>query len=771
MGTPREPERLATLWRLGLLDAPDNAAFDRLTRLATRTLRVPVSLVSFVTEDRQVFAGAAGLPAALATRRETPLSHSFCQHEVASGEPLVVNDAREHPILCDNPAIADLGVVAYAGIPLRAPDGQVLGSFCVIDFQPRAWTGEDLQILTDLAATAMTEIELRAASREVGRAVERAGRLQTATAALAGALTLDAVTAVTIEQGVAALGAHAGLVALLTADEAMLEIVQAAGYPPHLVEAWRRIPLAAPVPLAEAVRTKAPLWFASLAELAARYPPLAAMVSGFSAVHPLTAIPLLVDERAVGVLGLAFPDARAFDAEDQALMLTLAGQCAQALERARLYEAEHQARIATEAAQGRLTFLAEASTILATSLDYETTLNNVIQLIMPTLADFGFFDVVEPDGQVRRLARAHQDPRRQAVLESTRWVRSERTDINLCALSSGLPGFHPDIDDAWLINMAAGPEHLALLRDLAFRSMITVPLLIRGERLGALTLFYADSGRRHTAGDLALAEELARRAAVAVENAQLYRREREVVQQREQFVSIASHELKTPLTSVFGFMQLLQRQLSQPAPDYERFKRYVDRCQQQLDRLRALVEDLLVASRSRQGRLDLRPELCDLAALAEEVRERCGHMPERTARHCLVLEAPAPVEGTWDRDRLDQVLSNLVSNALKYSPDGGTVLVRVARYGDEAEVVISDAGLGIPADEQASLFQPFVRASTTHEQINGTGLGLYIVRQIVEAHGGTVALESVMGEGTTVTLRLPLVVSNGTSGGTVRAVR
>jgi signal transduction histidine kinase len=228
--------------------------------------------------------------------------------------------------------------------------------------------------------------------------------------------------------------------------------------------------------------------------------------------------------------------------------------------------------------------------------------------------------------------------------------------------------------------------------------------------------------------------------------------------------------LKTPLTSLVGFMQLLQRQLDRPVPDHERFRRYVAQCRQQTDRLRSLVDDLLIASRSQQGRLDLRPERFDLVALAVEIAERCAYMPERTAEHRLVLEAPAPVEGTWDRDRLDQVLTNLVSNALKYSPAGGTVLVRVERRDEEVEVTVGDEGLGISPEEQGALFQPFVRAAATNEQVGGTGLGLYIVRQIVEAHGGSAALESAVGKGTTVTVRLPLAVRGGAADGMAPAV-
>ena len=164
-----------------MLDTPTEEAFDRLTRLAARILDTPVALVSLVDEDRQFFKSCVGLPMPWALQRETSLSHSFCQHAVTSGEPLVIEDAREHPLVRDNLAIPDLGVVAYAGIPLITPDGHPLGSFCVIDAKPRAWTAQEIDILKDLAASVMTEIELRAVAREAERGRrEKAALLESA---------------------------------------------------------------------------------------------------------------------------------------------------------------------------------------------------------------------------------------------------------------------------------------------------------------------------------------------------------------------------------------------------------------------------------------------------------------------------------------------------------------------------------------------------------------------------------------------------------------
>ena len=163
----RDEARLAVLWRTGLLDTPPEEVFDRLTSLVRRLLRAPVALVSLVDADRQFFKSALGLPEPWAARRQTPLSHSFCQHVVATGAPLRVEDARDHSLVCDNLAIPELGVVAYLGMPLATADGQVLGSLCAIDTEPRNWAAEDAAALRDLAALAMSEVSLRGLALEL----------------------------------------------------------------------------------------------------------------------------------------------------------------------------------------------------------------------------------------------------------------------------------------------------------------------------------------------------------------------------------------------------------------------------------------------------------------------------------------------------------------------------------------------------------------------------------------------------------------------------
>jgi GAF domain-containing protein len=157
----RNISRLAALQKTGLLDSPADAAFDRLTRLAAKIIQAPIALVTLVDGDRQFFKSAVGVPEPWKSRRGTPLTHSFCKHVVATARELVVGDARAHPVLCGNMAVKDLGIVAYAGVPLVTSDGHALGSLCVIDSKPREWTDDNLEILRELAAIAMREIEYR----------------------------------------------------------------------------------------------------------------------------------------------------------------------------------------------------------------------------------------------------------------------------------------------------------------------------------------------------------------------------------------------------------------------------------------------------------------------------------------------------------------------------------------------------------------------------------------------------------------------------------
>ena len=348
-------------------------------------------------------------------------------------------------------------------------------------------------------------------------AADRIARLQAVTAALSGALTSAQVAGVVVEQGVAALGARAGSVALLTGDGAELETVRTVGYPEALVRPWRRFPLDARTPLTDAVRSGEPVFLESRDAWRSRYPQIGEIEDDPG--EAWAAIPLLADGRAIGGLALTFPEARAFSNDASTFILTLARQCALALERARLYEAERKRRADLE-------FLSAATRTLSASLDYETTLSGMAGLTVPDLADWCAVDVADAEGAVRRIAVAHVDP---AKVEWARDLQrrypsdpeAPRGVPNV--LRTGRSELYPDISEEMLAAAARDAEQAELLRTVGFRSALIVPLTARGRTLGAITFVTTDeSGRRYGPDDLAFAEELARRAALAVDNARLY---------------------------------------------------------------------------------------------------------------------------------------------------------------------------------------------------------------------------------------------------------
>jgi PAS domain S-box-containing protein len=425
-----------------------------------------------------------------------------------------------------------------------------------------------------------------------------------------------------------------------------------------------------------------------------------------------------------------------------------------AREQAARAEAEAQAA-ARAAEQERLAFLSEASRQLAASLDYEATLTGVARLAVPRFADWCAVDLLEPDGQVRQLAVAHQDPAKEELAREAQRRYPPDPDAPrgiFKVLRTGQPELYPDIPDALLREAARDAEHLALLRAVGFRSAIVVPLVARGRSLGVISFVTMESERRYGAADLALAEELARVCALAIDNALLYRDLQEAVRARDQFLSVASHELRNPVTGLKVTAQLLERTRERGALDGERLERSLTAMSAGTDRLARLTDDLLDVARLRTGRLEMRPRPLDFAGFVREVVER--HRGHLTDRQTLELDVRDGCQLAADPDRLEQVLANLVTNAVKYSPEGGPIRVATRPEGGGVLLEVRDPGIGLPAGAAEAMFEPFGRAENAEaRQIPGLGLGLHICRQIVELHGGRIWAESP-GEGRGTTLRV-----------------
>jgi signal transduction histidine kinase len=420
--------------------------------------------------------------------------------------------------------------------------------------------------------------------------------------------------------------------------------------------------------------------------------------------------------------------------------------------------AEMEKRESEEQARHEAEFLANCSAVLAGSLDVNATLQTLARLTIPHLADWCIIDVVAEDGGIERVATAHAVGAREPLLTELQRAYPPRPDSPQPAarvLRTGQPELLSVVDDDVIAAHMVDQRHAALLRELGLRSHLAVPLVAREKILGVIGLAFSESGRHHGPDELRVARDLATRAALAIDNARLYQQARAAVQVREEFLSVAGHELRTPLTAMQIHLDLAARAVERAPIEADGIadprKRLHD-ADRLLHRLGGLIDQLLDVSRLSEGRLVLDLEDVDMATLARDVIDRLQEQSKRS-KTPLHLTAPATLVGRWDRARLDQVLNNLLSNAMKYGP-GRPVDLEVRLEGTDAVAVVRDRGIGIAHESQARIFAKFERAAP-ERHYGGLGLGLWICREIVEAMQGRIAVESAPGEGAVFTVRLP----------------
>jgi signal transduction histidine kinase len=403
-------------------------------------------------------------------------------------------------------------------------------------------------------------------------------------------------------------------------------------------------------------------------------------------------------------------------------------------------------------------FLAEASSALGALTDVDSALQNVATLAVPDFADWCAVDMADGDGGLRRVAVAHVDPAKVRLAHEIH--RRRPPDPNAPTgvpqiIRSGRSELVADITDPMLVDGIKDPELHAIMRELGLRSYIGVPLTVRGKTLGAITFIAAESGRRYDAADLAAAEDLARRAAVAVENAQLYQAVREADRRKDEFLATLAHELRNPLAPIRNALYLLRSDAT-PAPAREQAREMMER---QLHHLVRLVDDLLDVSRVMRGKVDLRKERVDVAAAAARAVETAQPLID-ARRHTLTVNVPPdPVWVEADPVRLAQVVGNLLTNAGKYTDTGGRLMLTVEDTGGEAVIRVRDTGIGIARDMLSKVFDLFVQAETAADRTQGgLGIGLTLVQRLVELHGGTVQAHSEgPGRGSEFVVRLPLL--------------
>lgn len=481
------------------------------------------------------------------------------------------------------------------------------------------------------------------------------------------------------------------------------------------------------------------------------------------------------DGRVLKVLGYAAP---LLDEEGQ--VIGSVGACLDITERKKAEEAQQ--------------FLAEASMLLASSLEYAATLKSVAYLAVSRVTDWCSIHLLDENEVVRHLVTAHPDPEK---VKLARWFNerysgtlNDRNSISL-VLRSRQPVLLSEITEADIRNYAQDEDAFQFIKDLGFKSAMVVPMLARGRALGVISFISTDSGLSYGLSDLAVAEDLARRVALALDNARLYEeaqksieRQKELDRLKDQFVSIASHELRTPLTSIKGYSQLLERsrtrrrqileqQNRSALEEFEREGRIVTSIIHQANRMERLIGEMLDISRLQSGKFEIKP-VANLN-FVELVRRSIEQQQVGATDRLITLQTGLEnLPLALDEARIEQVINNLLNNALKYSPADTPVLVGIeVRDFDllpdqpltsdspppTAEVIcwVKDQGCGINPQEQGRIFERFYRAHNGENQnIDGLGLGLYISYEIIVRHGGRMWLESTPGMGSTFYFALPL---------------
>jgi PAS domain S-box-containing protein len=399
--------------------------------------------------------------------------------------------------------------------------------------------------------------------------------------------------------------------------------------------------------------------------------------------------------------------------------------------------------------------LDQATVALASSLDVSETLQKAAGSAVPELADWCLVDLVSQTGELGQAAYAHDDPEKEELAQRLgRELLPEFQHGSYHVFMTGKPELHPELGDLEWAGQLLGTGCSGLLRELGVASYLCVAIQFRGRTQGVLNLLRADPAQRYAENDLAVAQELATRIGLAIDNAQLFRDAQEAIRARDEFLQIASHELKTPLTPLQLQLDTLTRALQKSGLQNERVFSKLETAARQTARLGRLVESLLDVSRITAGRFNLEMEQFDLSELVLDVAERFQGEAKRAGSE-LKASADHPIVGKWDPLKLEQIVSNLVSNAIKYG-SGKPIEIDVRASDGAVRIAVTDRGIGIEKEPLGRIFGRFERGVSLRHY-GGLGLGLFIARQFAEAHGGTIVAQSQPGAGSTFTLVLPLL--------------
>lgn len=400
--------------------------------------------------------------------------------------------------------------------------------------------------------------------------------------------------------------------------------------------------------------------------------------------------------------------------------------------------------------------LADVSAALSLALDADTAMRELARHVVRKWADWSLVYVPdEASGRIRRAAGAHRDVDRESLIREYLRVPVGPRESSPAAqvLRTGQSVLLSRVPESMFEQDGAPPESLRILEQLGARSAMAVPLTARGHTLGALEIVASESGREYTAADLALAEELGRRAAVAIDNARLYQAAEAASKAKSDFLAVMSHELRTPLTAIVGYEDLLESGLAGPLTDEQ--SRYLQRIKSSAFRLNELIEEILTFSWLESGQENVRVERIDMVELAREIAASIEPVAREKGLRFELNLPPDPVEADTDSHKVQRILLNLLNNSVAFTRRGEIDLTLEATS-DRIWFRISDTGIGIAPDHLERVFDPFWQAEHgLTREVAGTGLGLAIARRLAHMLGGDVTVQSEPGRGSTFTVALP----------------
>jgi signal transduction histidine kinase/PAS domain-containing protein len=691
-----DPRRLDALRRTGLLDTPCEDSFDRVTHLAAMVLRTPMALTSLVDDQREFCKSSVGLPEPYATTCHIPLSHSFCQHVVRTGAPLIVADARVHPLLHSNPAVTEFKAIAYLGVPLTSSEGDVLGSLCVIGSDPREWSDADLKLLGDLGRLVETEITCRdgvrartSAEKEL-RASEEQLRL-------------------------ASLSCRIGTWHVNMVDRSIVMSEQCRSFC-HLGDE----------------QTPTPEWLEARVDPDDRervreaFRQLVEMNDDCHVefrVHPVEG-----KTRWIFACGRCFPDGSGRPMFIDGIAIDVSD---------RKHSEENALRRAEQ-----LRRLVAGSIRINAAHDVDSVLEAVVDEAKILIGAETCVARIAPDQNLIRATNVDQPASAggsaiDALVRTTkRPVRRDR---------------HPG-------QVGAGSEASASLRDddeTPESGIMVVPMLGRGETvLGTISLAEKHDGD-FTDEDQSLLEQLAHVASTALENARLYHMLKENDRRKDEFLAVLAHELRNPLAALTHAVALIRRNSTIP----EGAAWSMEVIGRQTGNLTRMVNELLDVSRITRGLVDLRMEDVSVDSLIAHVEEAIlPRVKERRQEFQVVRPRKRLQIIKADAIRIEQVLLNLLSNATKFTPEQGRIVFTIRRDGNEMVFLVSDNGVGIRAEILPRIFELFVQDAGILARVQGgLGIGLTIVKRLVQLHGGRIEARSGgLGCGSEFEVRLPL---------------